>query len=134
MMALRKAVKDGLIDCIASHHIPQDWDHKTCEFEYAAHGMIGLQTVFAVVNESIPELTEQQLVALLSDNARNIFGLSKTNIEEGAVAELTLFSRTAGSMLQKENLKSKSANSAFINTPFKGAVLATIHRGQIHQP
>lgn len=134
MMALHKAVKDGVIDCIASHHIPQDWDHKTCEFEYAAHGMIGLQTVFAVVNETIPELTEQQLVALLSDNARNIFGLSKTNIEEGAVAELTLFSRTAGSMLQKENLKSKSANSAFINTPFKGAVLATIHRGQIHQP
>lgn len=134
MMALREAVKDGDIDCIASHHIPQDWDHKTCEFEYAAHGMIGLQTVFAVVNETIPELTEQQLVALLSDNARNIFDLPKTHIKEGAVAELTLFSRTAGTVLQKENLKSKSANTPFINTPFKGAVLATIHRGQIHQP
>jgi dihydroorotase len=134
MMVLRKAVKDGVIDCIASHHIPQDWDHKTCEFEYAAHGMIGLQTVFAVVNETIPELTEQQLVALLSDNARNIFGLSKTDIKEGAVAELTLFSRTVGTILHKENLKSKSANTPFLNTPLKGAVLATIHRGQIHQP
>jgi len=134
MLALRKAVEDGLIDCIASHHIPQDWDHKTCEFEYAAYGMLGLQTVFAVLNETIPALSDEALVALLSGNARNIFGLSKTNIAEGAKAELTLFSRSAGSVLTKENLKSKSANSAFMNRPMKGAVLATIHRGQIHQP
>ena len=134
MLALRKAVEDGVIDCIASHHIPQDWDHKTCEFEYAAYGMLGLQTVFAAVNETIPGLSDEALVALLSGNARNIFGLPKTNIAEGAQAELTLFSRSTGSMLTKENLKSKSANSAFMNRPMKGAVLATIHRGQIHQP
>ncbi|HCL05041.1 MAG TPA: dihydroorotase [Chitinophagaceae bacterium] len=134
MLALRKAVEEGVIDCIASHHIPQDWDHKTCEFEYAAYGMLGLQTVFAVLNETIPGLNDETAVALLSDNARNIFGLSKTNIQEGAQAELTLFSRSANSMLTKENLKSKSANSAFMNRPMKGAVVATIHKGQIHQP
>ena len=134
MLALRKAVEEGVIDCIASHHIPQDWDHKTCEFEYAAYGMLGLQTVFAVLNETIPGLNDETVVALLSDNARNIFGLSKTNIQEGAQAELTLFSRSANSMLTKENLKSKSANSAFMNRPMKGAVVATIHKGQIHQP
>ncbi|MBW0178395.1 dihydroorotase [Sediminibacterium sp.] len=134
MLALRKAVQDGVIDCIASHHIPQDWDHKTCEFEYAAYGMLGLQTVFAVLNETIPGLNDEALVALLSNNARNIFGLTQTNIQEGAEAELTLFSRSAGSMLTKENLKSKSANTAFMNRPMKGAVLATIHKGQIHQP
>lgn len=134
MLALRKAVEDGVIDCIASHHIPQDWDHKTCEFEYAAYGMLGLQTVFAVVNETIPGLSDERIVALLSDSARNIFGLPKTNIQEGAQAELTLFSRSAGSMLTKENVKSKSANSAFMNRPMKGAVMATIYRGQIHQP
>lgn len=134
MLALRKAVQDGVIDCIASHHIPQDWDHKTCEFEYAAYGMLGLQTIFAVLNETIPGLSDEALVALLSNNARNIFGLSQTNIQEGAAAELTLFSRSAGSMLTKETLKSKSANTAFMNKPMKGAVLATIHKGQIHQP
>lgn len=134
MLALRKAVEEGVIDCIASHHIPQDWDHKTCEFEYAAYGMLGLQTVFAALNETIPGLSNEALVALLSGNARNIFGLPKTNIAEGVQAELTLFSRSAGSMLTKENLKSKSANSAFMNRAMKGAVLATLYRGQIHQP
>ncbi len=134
MMALRKAVKDGIIDCIASHHIPQDWDHKTCEFEYAAPGMLGLQTAYAVVNEAVPGLSDEEMVALFSQNARNIFGLTKTNIQEGAQAELTLFSRTKNSTLTKATLKSKSANSAFLNMTLKGAVVATLYKGQIHQP
>lgn len=134
MLALRKAVEEGIIDCIASHHIPQDWDHKTCEFEYAAYGMLGLQTVFATLNETIPGLSDAALVALLSGNARNIFGLPKTNIQEGAQADFTLFSRSANSMLTKENLKSKSANTAFMNRPMKGGVVATICKGQLYQP
>nr|WP_294992049.1 dihydroorotase [uncultured Sediminibacterium sp.] len=134
MMALRKAVKDGIIDCIASHHIPQDWDHKTCEFEYAAPGMLGLQTAYAAVNEAVPGLSDEEIAALFSHNARNIFGLAKTNIQEGAQAELTLFSRTKNSTLTKATLKSKSANSAFLNMTLKGAVVATLYKGQIHQP
>lgn len=133
MMALRKAVKDGIIDCIASHHIPQDWDHKTCEFEYAAPGMLGLQTAYAAVNEAVPGLSDEEIAALFSHNARNIFGLAKTNIQEGAQAELTLFSRTKNSTLTKATLKSKSANSAFLNMTLKGAVVATLYKGQIHQ-
>lgn len=134
MMALRAAVQNGSIDCIASHHIPQDWDHKTCEFEYAAHGMLGLQTVFPVLLETIPSLSNEQLVALLSSNARNIFGLAQTNIAEGEVAELTVFSRSTKTTLTKQNLKSKSANSTFLDKALQGAVIATIHKGQIHQP
>lgn len=134
MMALRAAVQSGSIDCIASHHIPQDWDHKTCEFEYAAHGMLGLQTVFPVLQEILPSLSNEQLVGLLSANARNIFGLAQTNIREGELAELTVFSRSKKTTLTKQSLKSKSANSAFLDKALQGAVIATIHKGQIHQP
>src|SRR5205085_302549 len=42
VLALRQGVEEGIIDCIASHHIPQNLDNKMCEFEYAASGMIGL--------------------------------------------------------------------------------------------
>jgi len=131
MLALQQAVKDGLVDCIASHHFPQNWDNKVCEFEYAKSGMIGLQTSFAVVNNQLPELSNEQIVALFTSNARKIFNLAPNSINIGSTAELTLFSRKEISTLSLASNKSKSANSAFLNTPLTGKALAIITKGQL---
>ncbi|GAC1527554.1 MAG: hypothetical protein NVS3B15_04490 [Sediminibacterium sp.] len=131
MLALREGVLNGLVDCIASHHFPQDWDNKTCEFEYAKPGMIGLQTVFAVVNEVLPGLHDDLLVKLLSRNARTIFHLPVIPIREGAEAELTLFSKQTATVFNKQNLKSKSANSPFLDQKRMGKVLGVIYKGQL---
>ncbi len=131
MLALQAAVLNGTIDCIASHHLPQDWDNKVCEFEYAKAGMIGLQTAFAVVNDSLPQLTIEQLSTILSSNARNIFNLPATNIAEGACAELTLFSKTGITTFTKANNKSKAANSPFFDKELKGKILAVINKGKL---
>ena len=73
MMAVQKALLDGTIDCIASHHLPQHWDNKTCEFEYAKHGMISLETMFAVLMSC--GLPAKDFVQMQTINVRNIFGL-----------------------------------------------------------
>jgi dihydroorotase len=130
MLALRKAVSEGLVDCIASHHIPQDWDSKTCEFEYAKFGMIGLQTSYAAVQTACPDLTDGQIAKLFSLNARTIFGLDKATIDEGQAAELTLFSREVFK-LDKKNIKSKSQNSAFINVAMSGNVVGILCKGNL---
>jgi dihydroorotase len=131
--ALRAAVVDGTIDCIASHHAPQDWDHKVCEFEYAEFGNIGLQTTYATLEQTVPNLKPEQISNLLSGNARKIFALPTILIEEGQAAELTIFNRTATTTLTLENNKSKSSNSAFMNQALNGKVIATINKGILTQ-
>jgi dihydroorotase len=130
MLALRKAVMDGYVDCIASHHIPQDWDSKTCEFEYAKYGMIGLQTAYAVVQTALPDLSANQIAMLFSVNARKIFNLNNAAIQEGETAELTLYNNDPFTLL-KENIKSKSHNSAFINIPLAGRVIGIVAKGSL---
>ncbi|MBV9988607.1 MAG: dihydroorotase [Chitinophagaceae bacterium] len=134
MVALREAVLDGTIDCIASHHLPYDWDNKNCEFEYARNGMTGLETAFAVVNHLLPELTNDRLIALFSTNARNIFNLPVTNIEEGETTNLTFFTRGSITEPNKQTRKSKSANSAFFERQLNGMVIATINKGILTSP
>ena len=131
--ALRAAVVDGTIDCIASHHAPHDWDHKVCEFEYTEFGNIGLQTTYAALEQTVPGLKPDQISNLLSVNARQIFGLPGVSIEEGQAAELTIFNRTETTTLTPEKNKSKSSNSAFMNQPLTGKVMATIHNNQLTQ-
>ena len=112
MMALRKAVNEGNIDCIASHHLPQDWDSKTCEFEYAKPGMIGLETMFAVLNTlGCPVNT---FVEMQSVNARKIFGLLVPEIKEGEPAVPSLFNPDAAFVYEEKNIQSRSKNSPFI--------------------
>ncbi|MDE3236793.1 MAG: dihydroorotase [Bacteroidota bacterium] len=128
--ALQNAVLNGVVDCIASHHIPHDIDSKICEFEYAKPGMLGLQTAFAVVHHVLPQLSPAQIAQLFSVSTRNIFNLPYT-IKEGAAAELTLFNLQKETTLNKQNNKSKSVNSPFFNISLKGAVRGIFSKGQL---
>lgn len=125
MMALREAVMKGTIDCIASHHFPQDTDNKICEFENAKYGMLGLQTAFNIVNEILPDISQERIAEIFSFNARDIFKLPAT-IKEDEIANITLFTKEGTSTLTKENNQSKSANTAFFNISLKGRVIGII--------
>jgi dihydroorotase len=131
--ALIEAVENGTVDCISAHHVPQDWDGKTIEFENAKGGIASIETSFAAVMEKIPSLSNDQIAGLFSTNARNIFNIEKITIQEGSTAELTLFNTKLTTQLKKSASKSKSANSPFWDILLKGKVTATIAKGQIHQ-
>ncbi len=130
MLALREAVMYGVIDCITSHHLPQDWDDKTCEFEYAKAGMIGLQTCYAAVQTTLPELSAEQIANLFSLNAGKIFQLENTSIKEGNRADITLFN-TNEFVFTKEKNKSKSFNTPLFNVPLHGNVIGIISKGEL---
>jgi len=132
MFALRRGIEEGFIDCIASHHLPQNWDNKTCEFEYAAPGMIGLETVFGVINSIFPNISATRLIDLLSSNARNIFSLNYPGIEENKAADLTLFTKDEEFIYKQDTIKSKSRNSPFVGKQLKGKVIGIINKDRVY--
>ena len=129
MLDLRRAINEGDIDCIASHHFPQDWDGKTCEFEYAKPGMIGLETMFAVLNTL--GCSPDRFVAMQSVNTRKIFGLPISEIKEGEPAVLTLFNPDLEYVFTETDIRSKSRNTPFTGKTLKGKVTGIINKGKI---
>lgn len=130
MTFLRKAISDGIIDCIASHHFPHESDSKDCEFEYAKNGMTSLETAFAVLKTSLPDVNDENWVRLLSVNPRKIFGLPEVVIRENEPVCLTLFDPELEWTYDEQNIKSKSMNSPFIGKKLRGKPLGIIHKNQ----
>ncbi|MGH2644939.1 MAG: amidohydrolase family protein, partial [Chitinophagaceae bacterium] len=132
MAALREAVMEGVIDCIATHHFPQDIDSKQKEFEYADEGMIGLESCFGVLGNALKDLNVEQKIQLLAVNPRRIFGLPVPEIKEGAPANITLFDPEINCIFEEKDIRSKSKNSPFIKTELKGRPLGIINKNHFY--
>jgi dihydroorotase len=130
--ALFKAIEDGTIDCISSHHMPQDWDAKTIEFENAKAGIACIETSFATIHQLFPKLTENRIAELFSINARSIFKLNNQGVTEGSSADLTWFSKTETTLISQKESKSKSANSPFWNIKLTGKIIGSYSKGILH--
>jgi dihydroorotase len=129
--ALRQGVLDGTIDCLATHHLPHDTDHKIVEFENAGTGMTGLQTAYSVVTMAVPGLTPERLDAFFSRTPRAIFGLSQPLVAVGQEASLSLFHESAAWTFTKERNLSRSANSPFLGKEMTGKAIGIIHKGRV---
>ncbi len=132
--ALIAGLKDGTIDVICSDHTPEDIEHKLCEFDHSAFGMINLQTSFAAANTGINNKLElDTYISKITSSPREILGLGKVEIKEGEKANLTLFSPTEKWTLNKEEIVSKSKNTPFTGKELTGKVYAVINNNKIEK-
>ncbi|HYG15159.1 MAG TPA: dihydroorotase [Bacteroidia bacterium] len=121
--ALLKGLEDGTIDAICSDHIPQEIENKAVEFDYAAFGMIGLQTFLPLLIRLSDRLGWEKLVNATCNNPRKILGLATPGIKAGREANITVFNPTAKWMFNRQANFSKSVNSPLFNTELTGKVI-----------
>lgn len=137
MDELRAALKDGTIDVVSTDHAPYIESEKDVEFDYAPFGIIGLETAVAVLSSELISndiIGWNDIAELMSRHPANILGLDRGTLSEGADADITIIDPNEEWVYGREDIKSKSKNSPFIGTKFKGRVKYTIVGGRILLP
>ncbi|HEU4788166.1 MAG TPA: dihydroorotase [Flavobacterium sp.] len=125
--ALINGILDGTIDIITSDHNPIDIEHKKMEFDMAKNGTIGLESAFGALMTVLPlETIIEKFTA-----GKAIFSIPNHSISEGEIANITLFNPEGTSVFTKENILSKSKNSAFLGTSLKGKAYGILNQGKL---
>ncbi|PKB15503.1 dihydroorotase family protein [Flavobacterium sp. 5] len=125
--ALLSGILDGTIDIITSDHNPIDIEHKKMEFDLAKNGTIGLESAFGSLVTVLPLET---IIEKFTEG-KLIFSIPTNIINEGQIANITLFNPEGSSVFSKENILSKSKNSAFLGTNLKGKAYGILNQGKL---
>jgi len=135
--AVRQALKEGVIDCVATDHAPHTEEEKMMEFDQAPFGTIGLETSLAVILHELyhgEKWSLCEIVKRMSSNPARILNLGPEfgGIRKGVEANLTLVDVNQEWKVSKKDFLSKSRNSCFLSSVLKGRVVATICAGKKH--
>jgi dihydroorotase len=133
--ALREALADGTIDCVATDHAPHPIEAKETEWAAAAMGMVGLETALSVVQEAMVAtgLLDWAAVAdRMSYRPARIGRLTGHGqpLTTGSPANITLYDPSARAAVDPTGFASKSRNSPFTGLELPGRVVATFLRGR----
>jgi dihydroorotase len=131
--ALRRALADGTIDCVATDHAPHGILDKNVELAEAAPGMIGLELCVPLLLELVREgvIPLSRLVDALTAAPAKIAGLPAPRLKEGARADLVLVDPDATWTVDPTRLRSKSRNTPFSGRTVRGRVALTVCDGRI---
>ncbi|MDQ3403147.1 MAG: dihydroorotase [Actinomycetota bacterium] len=134
--ALRAALADGTVDCVATDHAPHAGQDKDCEWSAARPGMLGLQTALPIVVRTMvnPGLLDWRGVArVMSERPAQIAGLPDHGrpIAIGEPATLTLVDPAGLWTVRGADLASIAANTPYEGMELPGTVVATLLRGRV---
>ncbi len=121
-------IKSGTVDIITADHRPLMIESKNVEFDQADYGTLGLESAFGMANLVLGTSLAVELLTA----GYTTFQQEVPEIEEGALANLTLFDPDIAWTFEKSDIKSPSKNSLFIGRSMKGKVLGIINNTKIN--
>ncbi|MEC3918136.1 dihydroorotase [Nocardia sp. CDC160] len=134
--ALRQALAEGVIDCVATDHAPHADQDKCCEFAAARPGMLGLETALSIIVETMvkPGLLDWRGVAqVMSENPAKIVGLDDQGrpLQVGEPANVVLIDPAAEWTVEAKDLASIARNTPYQAMTLPAKVTATFLRGKL---
>ena len=133
-LAIIEGLKEGTIDCIITDHAPHSEEEKNTDLTKAPNGIIGFETALPAEIMNLVDkgyISYLDLVKLTSYNPAKLLKIDKGSIEEGKIADITIFDSDEEYVYTKEMIVSKSKNSPFIGKKLKGKVKYTIVNGRV---
>jgi len=138
--ALVRALREGLIEAVATDHAPHRADEKSIGYDDAAPGMVGLETALATCL-TIGGMGDEWLATLVERLTAGPYrilgptaGIPEPRLRIGEPATCTLFDPSAQWTVGESEWHSKSRNTPLLGTGLRGKVLLTIAGGRvIHQ-
>jgi dihydroorotase len=138
--ALVRALREGVIEAVATDHAPHRAAEKSVAYDDAAPGMVGLETALATCltiggmgGEWLPALIERMTVGphrILGPNS----GVPEPRLRIGEAATCTLFDPAAEWTVGEGAWQSRSRNTPLLGSRLRGRVLLTMAAGRvIHQ-
>ncbi len=135
VIALWSALKQGLIDALASDHAPHTLEEKKVESIWDAKpGIAGLETTLPLLLTEVSEgrLTIADLVRLTSEKPAEIFNLRNRGcLEEGNWADIVVVDINRKYKIDASNFYSKAKYSPFDGWSVKGKPVKTFVNGQL---
>ena len=134
VLAIRQALKDNVIEIIATDHAPHSVDEKNCEYEKVAFGIVGLETALPLGITVLVEegwLTPMELITKMTYNPAKMLNIDKGTLTIGKAADIAIIDPNRTYKIDPSTFASKSKNTPFGGFQVKGKVIYTIVDGNI---
>ncbi len=128
-----EALRDGVLDFVATDHAPHASEEKELPFEEAAPGFLGHETAFSALYTELVtsgKLSLPRLIEAMSCAPGRWVGTGGS-ISAGAPAEMALVDLSEEWTVSRESLLSQSANSPYLGRRLTGRVVGTIVDGEL---
>ena len=130
---LIEGIKNGIIDIIVSDHKPEDEESKRLTFQKCATGASGIETFLSLALEQYHNgnLDLKTIIKCVTENPAKIFGINAGSLEKGMPADIAILDLNKPWVVKRENIQSKSKNTAIEDKKLQGKVEKTFLNGKL---
>jgi len=132
--ALKQAIREGVIDALATDHAPHLKSEKELEFLAAPFGIASIECALGLYIKALiePKIIDwPQLVSMTAERPAKIISVDKGTLSKDKQADVTIIDPNAEYTVDVNKFYSKSKNCPYNGWKLKGKVEYTIVGGEV---